>query len=524
MRSRGKIRTSGHRNLHRGVGEAAWPQRAAATGLNGRSDPSRIIRTFRTAVFAATLGGVVALLGAAGAATGAPGLAPNEPATAVAGRTTVYLEATYTGYVRYAEPGRAIRREPVVVRRSCSGAIVNPIGYAVTASGCVRPDEQELLADAVYALGRTLIEAERLTADRLTAFVERIGRAAQFSGPRPGTKPSSTLYGQLGVARPGLTSAPAIPATIERADPAADGNVALVKLARSGLPAIEIDASEGSGPRAEVVVLGYGSAEPDAEAAGYAVRARAVGVTRRTGISRLSGTDDLGAGSRGGPVVDAEGRLLAILDNAPAVAGGPVRQLVPATRVTGLLTQAGVTNELSGLDRAYRDGLDAYFAGQFSTAVRRFDALLRLAPSHGAAQTYRERAQHRLDVDGDATENSADWLRYLLSAAAGALVIVAAGRGWRQLSRSSRMTRLTARIRRWHSDADTSGLGKPPGSPAPVRSEVAPEAVAESPRESPDESPASATAVAAPQGPVTVGNGQDGGCRQSPNPTGLAPR
>ncbi|WP_247657154.1 acyltransferase family protein [Micromonospora sp. U56] len=44
-------------------------------------------------------------------------------------------------------------------------------------------------------------------------------------------------------------------------------------------------------------------------------------------------------------------------------------------------------------------------------------------PGHVAARAYRQRAEERLRLDGDATENAANWWLYLLSAAGGVLVI-----------------------------------------------------------------------------------------------------
>ncbi|MDW5322484.1 trypsin-like peptidase domain-containing protein [Plantactinospora sp. KLBMP9567] len=361
-------------------------------------------------------------------AAAAPGLTPNEPATAVAGRSTVYLEATFTGYLRYAAPDGTSRQERVTVHRRCGGVIVNPDGHVATADGCVRPDERELLAEARYALAQAMVEAERLPADGLEDFVRVIGETASFSGPRPGTKPSSALWGQLGVARPGITAEPAIRASVVEPDRGtAQQSLALVKLSRSGLSAIEVGAGAGPEPGSEVVVLGYGPDEPETGSGDYRQRARPVEASDWSGPDRLAG-DGLGPSFRGSPVLDTDGRLLAILDSDPSTTDGRSRLLVPASEVAALLAEADVANRLSEVDRAYRDGLRAYFAGQFSTAVRRFDELLRLAPSHSSAQTYRERAQHRLEVDGDAVENSAHWLRYLLSAAAGVLLIVAAGR------------------------------------------------------------------------------------------------
>ncbi|MEU9504727.1 serine protease [Micromonospora sp. NPDC048170] len=372
---------------------------------------------------AVLLGIITAVCGAAVPAAAAPTYARNEPATAVAMPSTVYLEATYTGYIRDVKAGTLVRRKPVVVTRRCSGVVVNPDGYAVTTSVCVQPSRDVLLVNALYRLGRTLVQENGLAADELDAFVGKLKDSSAFTGERRGTKPSFTLLGQLGTATSGATAAPATPATITKALPAADGNAALVKLRRTGVPAIEIDTAADLRTGTPLVVLGYGLGETTGGSTTYTVRTRAVEIIGRTGTNRIGVDGQIGPDSRGGPVVDATGRLVAVLDTDTSAEGEPIRDLITIANINRVLDQGDVDSRLSEVDRGYRTALSAYFAGRYSQAVRRFDDVLKQAPGHSAAQAYRQRAEERLRLDGDAKENSAEWLLYLLSAAGGALII-----------------------------------------------------------------------------------------------------
>jgi len=398
------------------------------------------------------LAALAVALGVAGAipvsalAAAEPTYTRNEPAIAVASPSIVYLEATYTGYVRDLATGTARHKEPLVVHRRCSGVVVSPDGDVLTTSVCVQPSDEIMLINALYTLGRDLVTQNQLAADQLDSYVAGIKGRSVFSGARPGTKASVVLFGQLDDATSELVAAPAIAATVVAAQAPEEGNAALVKLQRTNVPAIEL-AKSGDNPQPgdPVVVLGYGRADGGTGAGRYAVRNRTVKVTGRTGTNRFGVSAEIGPDSRGGAVVDPKGRLLALLDTDSAAQGDPTHDLITMSHLAPLLSQAGVTNKLTEVDRAYRDALAAYFAGRFSEAISRFDAILSRAPERTAARTYRDRARERLRTEGNAVENSATWLEYGLSAALGVLIIFILSLFTRLLGRSARPAPAQAR-------------------------------------------------------------------------------
>lgn len=371
----------------------------------------------------AVLAGTAAGLALPAPAAAQPRYMPDEPAIALASPATVYLEERHTGYVRDAATGAALHAQPIEFERVCSGVVVNPDGYALTTSVCVRPSAEVVLVNALYKLGRTRIAAGELAGDRLDGFVTKLAGTTRFTGVLPDSPALVTLS-----ARPGRQG-PAGAVTVVQALPAVQGNVALVKLDQPGLPALDLDPGHEPAPGAPVVIVGYASGD------GAAPRTRSVRISGRSGTNRLRVDGEVGAYSRGGAVVDPGGRLIAILDADTSAPGSPVHDIIKASHITRLMKQAGVEARLGDTDRRYRDALDAYFSGRYSRAVAKFDDLLRVAPSHAAAREYRERARERLAVDGDATANHADWLMYAASAAGGVLVLAGIGAASRLLRR-----------------------------------------------------------------------------------------
>ncbi|GHJ56257.1 hypothetical protein Nm8I071_55640 [Nonomuraea sp. TT08I-71] len=410
--------------------------------------------------FAVLLGTVA--IGCAAAVPGAaavPTYARNEPAVAVASPATAFLEARYAGYLRNTATGALVRPEQVVVVRRCSGAVVNPDGYVVTTTVCVQPSREVLLVNALYRLGRSLVQRNELPAERLDGFVAGLRGSSAFTGARRGTAPTLRLTGQFGAATSGDSSVPAVAGAVTKALPAVDGNVALVKLRRAGLPAVELAPDPDLRAGSSVDILGYALGEGTGDSGTWTVRDRTVEVIGRTGTNRTGVSGQIGPDSRGGPVVDSAGRLVALLDTDTSAEGEPIRDLIGTANIDRLLDEGGVQNRLSESDRAFRSALAAYFAGHYSQAIERFDDLLGQDPGHAAARAYRQRAQERLRLDGDATENAANWWSYLLSATGGVLVIGAVTLGQRALRRRLKPAGPST-------DAEPAGVGAPPPTPA----------------------------------------------------------
>jgi hypothetical protein len=232
------------------------------------------------------------------------------------------------------------------------------------------------------------------------------------------------LYGQLNVATGNLTSSPAIPAEVVETGTVDVGNFAVVKLAQGDLPAVELNTSSTLQPGISLLAIGYGTTtNPPTNS--YTVQtkpAQVVGLLIQTVATAYRISDDLGAHSFGGMAIDTNGRVVGMLDRDQTSSSGANNAVVPMSAATAPLSQAGVTNTLSETDKLYRSGLDAYFAGKYSTAISQLDTVAKNSPANLTAQAYQQNAIARRTIEGESSRLPV-WAISLLAGLGGAIVL-----------------------------------------------------------------------------------------------------
>ncbi|WP_229399515.1 trypsin-like peptidase domain-containing protein [Micromonospora okii] len=347
---------------------------------------------------------------------------PEERALATVGPSLVFMEVIVTGYVRNKADGALLRKAPVILNRRCTGFVARPDGHVLTNSQCVQPTPEILLSNALSALGNALVAEGDLKQAEVAAFARARQRTTVFTGPEAGSQPESRLYGQLNVAKGDVTDTPATPGTVVRALTLEEGNVALVKLAQENLPAAELNPSATVAAETSLLVLGYGTTDTSYRSATYTVASKPVtvtGVDAQSPVNAYRIDADLGLYSRGGIAIDAGGRVVGMLDNDILRPDKANRLVVPVATMSGLLGAAGVENSLGAADKRYRSGLDAYFAGRNSAAIKELDGVVRDSPANLLAQVYRQAA---VDSGGgaDAAAERPGWAVPLLAVAGGA--------------------------------------------------------------------------------------------------------
>ncbi|MEH0933662.1 S1 family peptidase [Micromonospora psammae] len=354
-------------------------------------------------VVLAAAGGVAVWVGSDDGEGAPPPYTLEERAVAVASPSLVYVEVVFTGYLRDKQTGTPLRAAPITFNRRCSGFVVSPAGHVLTNGFCVRPTGDTPRQNALYALGRILIQEKKLEPGKLDEYVARQLRTTVLTGIDSAKEPAVRLFGQLNVARGNLTEGPAIPGEIVRTwDPQA-GNVALVKLAQEGLPVAELNTSADLSEGTALLSVGYATGEKDPLTAAYTVASKRVTVTGAGSLGPVAVTrvnDDVGIHSRGGPVLDTNGRVVGILDNDETLPDKANRLVVPASTLDAMLGEAGVTDGLGDTDRLYRSGLDDYFAGRYAEAISRLDTVAARSPANLVARTYRQNAADRLKIEG----------------------------------------------------------------------------------------------------------------------------
>ncbi|GIJ19894.1 trypsin-like peptidase domain-containing protein [Micromonospora lutea] len=331
-----------------------------------------------------------------------PGLKPwaaaaprsdQERALAIAAPSMVFLEAIVTGYVRGKQKNDLLHPDPFTFSRRCSGVVVNDDGHVITNAQCVQPTPDILLEHALRELAKIRVAKGDLKTGDVQGYVRARMTTTSFTGSEAGTEPEASLQGQLNVATGDLTSAPAISGSVVRAVTLDEGNLALVKLDQGNLPAAELNASATIAAGTGLQALGYGTTDTDYRSATYTIQSKPAQVTEvdlESSTYRIN--DDVGASSRGGVVIDPQGRVVGILDNDVLQPERPNRLVVPVSRVNGLLSAAGVDNAVGEPGQIYRDALDAYFDGDEAQAAAKFAEVVDRSPTNALAEAYREAA------------------------------------------------------------------------------------------------------------------------------------
>lgn len=285
------------------------------------------------------------------------GLAVGPPqAPAVALPSVVFVDTSWQGWVRDTQSGEVFGgTRGYRFTTSCSGAVVAGDGLVVTAAQCVDAGTDRLLDLAVADLA-----AVGRVRDRALAR-QQLAEHAVTEGVKTGSPVARHVRVTLG-----HDVGPAIVGTVA-------GDLAVLQVPRGGLPALEV--ASGDVPvGASVFVLG----RPADGSAPTSASARVVG--RDGAALQLSAPTP-----SGGPVVDTRGRLVGVATRDATVTG-------PAA-VAGLLRDKHIG--LGPVDRDFRTGLDAYFAGDYDKAVEYLDAVHAATPANEQARRYRDLAAAR---------------------------------------------------------------------------------------------------------------------------------
>ncbi|MER7442382.1 trypsin-like peptidase domain-containing protein [Micromonospora avicenniae] len=350
---------------------------------------------------------------------------PEERALATAAPSMVFVEVILTGYVRNKQGNTLLRQQAVTFNRRCTGFVVNHDGHVLTNGQCVQPTPDIMLSGALSALANALVSEGSLKPADVNSFTRSRMKTTAFTGDSPSSPPEVKVYGQLNVAKGSATAAPAIGATVVKALPLEEGNLAVLKLAQENLPVAEVNTGATIAEGSAFVVMGYNTSDTNFRDATYTVVSKPVTVTsvgnQPTGpIYRIN--EDIGIYSRGGIAMDAEGRVIGMLDNDILRPDRANRVVVPVSTMVGLLSAAGVNNSLGEADRLYRSGLEAYFKGDLGTAIDRFDQSSATSPVNALAQAYRQAAVDSGGSKAGTSERPA-WAVPLL-AASGAVAVV----------------------------------------------------------------------------------------------------
>ena len=382
-----------------------------------------------------------------------PASTPAEQAAAVVQPATVYVETDWAAWVLDHEGEWLNDGEPYEWTVGCSGFVVNPSGYIVTAGHCVDDSlDHGARWDAILYGVEEWLDEGWATPDEVDDLLDVAYANWLVLGAGEGTPPERTVFVAHGRAVSGLATGTATSARVVEVLSLSDGDVALLKVEQSDLPTIQLASDVTLAIGTPVLSVGYPassdlvtdqSLEPTFKDGTISSRR-----TREDGLLPVYEVSSaLTFGMSGGPAVDHAGEVIGV--NSFSIEGETQQFnfLTPVSLVAEMLTRNGVSNEPGPIDALYGDALDAYFAGNYTDAIAGFDQVLDRVPSHQQAQDFRSQAA-RLGADEpppvegevEAVEGAADagspWP--LIGLTGGGVLVAAGAAGLLLLRRRSR--------------------------------------------------------------------------------------
>jgi len=367
--------------------------------------PIQAWRVFACIVFAAALG----LIYSANAGAQTSGPTSLERVQALVQPGIVYERITFSAKISDMYRGQSYslnRGRPFSVSYQCSGFFVNPDGYVATAGHCVAWDDDvtsALLDQAANWAYRNDFYEARVTLRQVRGFAEADYRLEDKR---------RTVVVAYGVAASGLPTGEALPARVLGVRGFESTDIALLKIEGDDLPALELAPDGDVAVGTEVVSVGYPASvdlvadetfDPSfKDGTISSVKTIQGGLLEVYEISAA-----VSGGMSGGPTVNLDGQVIGV--NSFGIRGEPqaFNFVRPTSAVVELIADEGVTNEVGDVNAAYREGLEAYFAGDRAAALQKFDEVLDIVPSHELAQSFRSDAAQLPDEEGEATEAAA---------------------------------------------------------------------------------------------------------------------
>jgi serine protease Do len=385
-------------------------------------------------VFALLSATALAVLGgspAASADQGHPQPNPEELAAARIRPAVMYLAAETYGVVRL-PTGQPLSQfgvgtaMPYVATWDCTAFVVNPDGWVATAGHCVDPQSAKelILKSAVNDyMGQFPDSPEGRTPATALAWLQKNARVEGISDQSLDI--SFTLaYGT------GTKLVAKLPVNVVDFRPLDKGDVAVLKVEKRNLPSSELAADADVSIGTPILTVGFPLST-------IRVTGPSLDPTNKSGkISKKSSVQGspvyeidaaISEGMSGGPTVDLGGKVIGVNSFGPVGEPQAFNFVAPADSLATMLARNGVRATLGPADVSYRRGLDRYYGGHYTDAVKDFDQTLALSPDYPGALDLKTSAVNLRQQHGDVSVfQSSNLLRYLIS---GALLVLAVA-GW----------------------------------------------------------------------------------------------
>jgi S1-C subfamily serine protease len=319
---------------------------------------------------------------------------------AVVEPATVFVEIDFSAWVYDYYNEGYVGDDAFAVSISCSGFIVNPDGYIITAGHCVDTDAEleEALIDeaAVWAYRNGYYEDKTLSLDTIRQFAFEDYGIISSDGDAGEADREVSVY--TGVSVSGIDVGKESRARVIEIRPFDEGDIALLKIEGQDLPALELRDAGIPEVGTEVVSVGFAGSVSDVTdfSLSPSFKDGSVSSRRTIGEGLVTVFETSAAvtnGMSGGPTVDLDGTVIGVVSFGHATENQPFNFITPVSIVEEVLAAQGITNELGATNEIYRDGVAAYFAEDRSQAIELLEEVVATQPGHALAQEYLGKAR-----------------------------------------------------------------------------------------------------------------------------------
>jgi serine protease Do len=338
---------------------------------------------------------------------------------------------------------------------SCTGYVVNPEGWIATAGHCVSYKEirQAYIESAVnssLAQGWLTVDGKPATREYYEAYwLDHIKTESSDETGATG-RPDRTVEAWWGADTSGIETEKGKPARVVSYQEIDQGDGALLKVDEHDMNALLLVPGDDTvDTLTPVAAIGYGASVDAVTDDNYnpSIKTGTVSSQKTIGgglIPVYEINAQVTPGMSGGPTVNYEGRVIGTNSFFPRGEPQSFNFVGTSQRILELMASNGVTNELSEDTIKYREGIDAYFAGDKATAVADLTAVKEKQPSNAMVADYLERAQALPDQSEAADESEDGGTPAWVWVALAALLLLLVAGGGLLLGRGRRSTRQPA--------------------------------------------------------------------------------
>lgn len=325
---------------------------------------------------------------------------PQEQAAAIAEPSIVYLSIDLKYFVDTGQTGAGYIG-PYEMKGSCTGFHVSSDGYVVTAGHCADLAPGSTLWNAAIKNAlQSEVTAGTITADEANGYMNQALGLWKVEGQAAGSPAQLTITVTTPLGVSGQQAGAGKTARVAEAKSFEDGDVALLKVEETNAPILELGSDSDVSIGTAVLAAGYPGAETglvDPTLSPTFKDGQINAKTTREGmrVPTYEMSASLSPGMSGGPTISLDGKLVGV-NSFLSNANQNFNFISPVSLVKELLARNSVKTDLGPVDIAYREGLNAYFSGDYQGAIASFDKVLGVAPGHYYAQQFKQKANEKL--------------------------------------------------------------------------------------------------------------------------------